>query len=69
MPNYKYICECKEELIITMSIKTDPDIVIPCPKCKLSMKRVFQAPTDIKVEKNTLGNWYKRKTGKELMDG
>jgi putative FmdB family regulatory protein len=71
VPNYQYKCEmCKHEEVFTLPMSTDPNAPLECPACKLTMmtRRIMNV-NFICNTKESLGKWYKRKTGKELLGG
>lgn len=81
MPAYKYKCtECKDEIILTLPISTDPKLTFECRtwygdrnsgfSCMGDLKRgIIAHGTRYVKTKDRLGDWYKNKTGEELMGG
>lgn len=69
MPNYRYVCnQCKAEKIVNLPIASNPDEGLLCDSCSiLSMERRIHVGEKPVVFKDTLGRWYKRMTGKELL--
>lgn len=69
MPNYKYQCdECEHLEWKVLSMSSDPSIRLVCPQCGAeAMSRRIVAPSNIVVERETLGKWYKKRTGREFM--
>lgn len=82
MPNYTYKCDaCGFAKIVTMPMGRSPNETFPCSnwtpnqkerhECLGYMKRIFAPATlpGMKMERDTLGKWYKENTGKELLGG
>lgn len=69
MPNYLYRCDlCGDEKIFNLSIMTNPRECILCEHCALcSMERRICPPSHVAMKKSTLGAWFKKKTGRELL--
>lgn len=68
MPDYKYKCDvCDGFFIETLPISFSPETKIQC-QCGGMASRRIMGPTFIMNKPNTLGKWYKKETGKELMD-
>ena len=69
MPNYKYACEvCGASWNVPLPISSDPKNKITCKyrRCHgKASRRIIGG--DFKTEKETFGDWYKKKTGKELL--
>lgn len=68
MPNYRYKCNCGYEETVMLPISSDPKLPEECPDCLGDMKRVITSST-FKMERDTLGKWFKKKTGKDLLGG
>ena len=69
MPNYTYKCfKCEHQDVFTLPISTDPGQTFSCLKCDDEMHRIIAKPT-IVVPRETLGRWFKDKTGRELLGG
>ena len=71
MPNYKYKCEmCQNEETLSLPISTDPNKPLTCSVCNLDMliRRPIIASFNMNG-KESLGGWYKRKTGGDLLGG
>lgn len=72
MPTYRYKCDmCGKEEDIFLPISSDPNKPLPCPECGLELmtRRISNKHTFVCNQSETLGKWYKRKTGKELLGG
>lgn len=72
MPNYKYTCiVCDKTWLQTLPISFNPKDRVGCPVkiCHGSGQRKIIGANSIKMGKETLGDWYKKKTGKELLGG
>lgn len=71
MPNYKYHCElCDHTKIVNLPMSSDPKLGILCDHCaNESMVRKIIGPADSIKFRDTLGRWFKNKTGKELLGG
>lgn len=70
MPNYKYVCtRCNCTKFYDMSIGVDPRQTLCCEECSLgNMERRISLPEKFSgIIYTKLGDWYKNKTGKELM--
>lgn len=68
MPDYKYKCEtCERIFNEMMPISFSPDVKIPCRCGGLASRRIGFS-SFIMNKPNTLGKWFKKETGKELMD-
>jgi predicted nucleic acid-binding Zn ribbon protein len=68
MPNYKYGCDvCGGSWTVSMPITSDPKEEITCKykRCHGKGSRRIIA-SNFKIEKETLGKWYKENTGKDL---
>lgn len=67
MPNYKYVCvECEYTEFVELPISYDPKALFACGSCGFKMTRRIIGG-NFKIGKETLGAWYKKKTGKEFM--
>ena len=69
MPNYKYICNvCGGSWRKEMPISSDPKEKILCnfSRCHGRGERRIIGGS-FKVERETLGDWYKKETGRELL--
>lgn len=71
MPKYKYRCDgCKALEIFELPISTDPNKLFCCGYCEVgNMKRIISNQTTFSFSRDTVGKWYKKKTGKELLGG
>jgi len=72
MPNYKYICNvCGGSWTAAMPITSDPKEKIKCNfrRCHGKGERRIIGSNKIQMKKETLGEWYKKETGKELFGG
>jgi predicted nucleic acid-binding Zn ribbon protein len=70
MPNYKYLCNiCGGTWTAAMKLDSDPTEKIKCNfrMCNGKGERRIIGDTNISVKKETLGGWYKKETGKELL--
>lgn len=69
MPNYWYRCYCcklEEQKILPISY--DPSILLYCSNCDaLHLERIIKSTPLFKMEKTTLGEWFKGETGKDLL--
>jgi len=71
MPNYIYKCtarECGKRLERTLPISFDPTIAVICD-CGGDSRRIIGASSSFVIERETLGKWYRNKTGKDLLGG
>lgn len=71
MPNYLYKCkECDAEERMELVISTDPNSVFSClrPLCNGEMTRRISV-SQFTMKASSLGAWYKKETGKELLGG
>ena len=71
MPNYLYKCNvCEGYTEIHLPISYDPQAIILChisKDCKGKLERKISGSNEFKIWRDTLGKWYKKNTGKELM--
>jgi len=70
MPNYKYACNvCGASWTVAMPMSSDPSEKIICKyrRCHGEADRRIIGSNSIKMERETLGKWYKQQTGKELL--
>ena len=68
MPNYRYKCECGHEETVMLPMSSDPELPEECPECLGDMHRRISSPTVV-MPRETLGRWFKDKTGRELLGG
>lgn len=78
MPNYLYKCEiCEADTILNLPLSSDSSKKYPCifadsaaNSCPGEMtRRIFPVQSGFIMKRGTLGEWYKRETGKELLGG
>jgi len=69
MPNYRYKCECGYEDTFALPISSDPKDLEACPECPGIMYRIITSTATVVQPKETLGEWFKKQTGKELLGG
>lgn len=76
MPEYKYKCkECKLEWYEKLPISTDPQGNLECEECGgVATRRIGFKPSEVRSSTrivmkrgSTLGDWYKKETGKDLL--
>ncbi len=70
MPNYLYRCgKCDFKDMIELPISWDPGKSLSCDNCheQGSMTRRMTTSSFTMGNDNTLGKWYKKNTGKELL--
>ncbi len=69
MPNYKYTCSsCNHCKIIELPISCDPKKIFCCDSCYTgNMTRKIIGSNNFTIGKETLGDWYKKETGRELL--
>lgn len=72
MPRYVYKClMCSEKEIVELPISFDPAKHLDCPSCSggLLERRIGMRPDFVPRTTEYLGDWYKKKTGEELLGG
>ncbi len=69
MPNYKFMCDtCGASWSENLPISSNPKEKIVCKHrmCLGQASRKITTP-NFSMKKETLGDWYKKNTGKELL--
>ena len=68
MPNYKYSCDvCGSSWSAALPISSDPREKISCKYLRCNGKASRRIiGSSFKMERETLGKWYKDNTGKDL---
>jgi len=70
MPRYKYHCDlCGGTWNADLPISSDPKEKINCSfmRCDGKGERRIIGSNAIHIERETLGKWYKKETGKDLL--
>jgi 2-phospho-L-lactate transferase/gluconeogenesis factor (CofD/UPF0052 family) len=72
MPNYSYKCsKCSTIEARLLPMSTDPQATFGCSKegCDGRQHRIIAGDYQINMARDTVGKWYKKQTGKELLGG
>lgn len=69
MPRYKYVCgRCSHNEVIELPISCSPKKIFCCSDCGVgNMTRRIIGSNSIAVKRETLGEWYKKNTGKDFL--